>query len=231
MPRVLITGSNRGLGLEFVRQYLDRGWIVEACCRRPDKATVLYELQEKMPDALSIHRLDVGDNAAVDQLAEKLILYPVDVLINNAGIYRGSGLQPGQLNYDEWDDSFRINTMAPIKITEAFLPCLEAGNMRCVVNISSRMGSIADNTSGGSYAYRTSKAALNAAIKCMSIDLKDRGITIIALHPGWVATDMGGSSAPLRVPESVTKMLEVIGGLTIADTGRFLAFDGEELSW
>ena len=230
MPRMLVTGANRGLGLEFVKQYAADGWTVDACCRSPEKATALHEMQEAAPDTLKIHRLDVGDFDAVDRLSKELNGCPIELLINNAGIYRGARVSPADLDYEEWLDSFRVNTIAPIKMAEAFLPQLEAGAEHCVVNISSKMGSIADNTSGSSYPYRSSKAALNASVKSMSIDLKDKGV-IVAMHPGWVATDMGGANAPLSIPQSVASMRKVIGGLKIEDSGRFLAFDGEELPW
>jgi NAD(P)-dependent dehydrogenase (short-subunit alcohol dehydrogenase family) len=226
MPTVLITGSNRGLGLEFVRQYANEGWRVYACCRTPAKAS---ELSALASETVTIHALDVGDFGAIEALASELSGVALDVLINNAGVF-GDGSPLGSIDYEVFRKTLEINTLAPLRMTECFLPHVEAGSAKKIAHVTSRMGSIADNGSGGRYAYRSSKAALNMVNKSLSQDLGSRAITVV-LHPGWVATDMGGPGAPLQAPESVTGMKKVIAGLSAEDTGRFYNWDGGELPW
>ncbi|MGY6215981.1 SDR family oxidoreductase [Methylolobus aquaticus] len=231
MPTVLITGANRGLGLEFCRQYLESGWNVLACCRSPTAAIHLQEL-DPAQGQLSIHALDVSDFNAVDALAASLRGTAIDILLNNAGVYGDTRDRPfGRLDYARWAEVLRINTLAPVKLAEALLPNLKAGQRKLVIAVSSLMGSIADNGSGGSPLYRSSKAALNAAMKSLSIDLKASGIGVLILHPGWVRTDMGGREAPTLPPESVAGMRRIIDGYTPAQSGRFLDFRGRELPW
>lgn len=167
MSQILVTGANRGLGLEFVRQFLNRGDHVIATCRNPDTADQLHDLQNLGP--LEIYRLDVGNQDQVNTLQKQLAHLPIDILINNAGIWRGSQL--GHISIDEWMESFRINSIAPIHIIQTFLPNLEAGKDKKVISITSKMGSIDDNTSGGSYIYRSSKTALNSAMQSVRHDL------------------------------------------------------------
>ncbi len=226
MPTLLITGSNRGLGLEFVRQYAAEGWRVYACCRSPASASALEALAS---DSVTIHDLDVGDFAAIEALARELGGVAIDLLINNAGVF-GDGSPLGSVNYEVFRKTLEINTLAPLRVTECFLPHLEAGSLKKIAHVTSRMGSIADNTSGGRYAYRSSKAALNMVNKSLSQDLGSRALTVV-LHPGWVATDMGGANAPLQAPESVAGMRKVIAGLSPEDTGRFFNYDGDLLPW
>jgi len=226
MPTLLITGSNRGLGLEFVRQYAAEGWRVYACCRTPASAS---ELEALASETVTVHALDVGDFGAIEALAQELKGVAIDVLINNAGVF-GDGSPLGKVNYEVFRKTLEINTLAPLRMTECFLPHLEAGSLKRIAHVTSRMGSITDNTSGGRYAYRSSKAALNMANKSLSQDLGSRATTVV-LHPGWVATDMGGPSAPLQAPESVTGMRKVIDGLSPEDTGRFYNWDGAILPW
>jgi len=231
MATVLITGANRGLGLEFCRQYAEDGWEVIACCRDPGLAKDLARLVECYP-AIQVEALDVGDFAQIDALATKLSGRGVDVLINNAGVYRDkSGEGFGYLDYQAWADSFRINAQAPVKMTEAFLPHLKAGNHKLLVAVSSLMGSMADNTSGGSMLYRTSKAALNAAMKTLAIDLGKHSIGVLTLHPGWVKTDMGGPNALIGVAESVAGMRAVIAGFSLSQSGCFVNYSGKSMPW
>jgi NAD(P)-dependent dehydrogenase (short-subunit alcohol dehydrogenase family) len=226
MPTVLITGASRGIGLEFVRQYAVEGWRVHAACRDPDKARDLKAIKGDV----RVHPLDVTDETQIGGLAKSLAGEPIDVLINNAGIYpvRDSF---GKTDVEAWMRTLRTNTIAPVCVAEAFIPHLEGGQRKMIVNITSRMGSIAENTSGGSYAYRSSKAALNMAAKSMSIDLRGRGITIVVFHPGWVQTDMGGSSAPVTPGNSVSGMRAKIASLTAADSGSFFSYDGHPIAW
>jgi len=224
---VLITGANRGIGLEFTRQYLADGWQVIACCRKPAAANELQVLSAQ--GQLIIEELDVVDFAQIDRLAEKLEGQAIDVLINNAGIYRGSAF--GTLDYTAWAESFKVNSMAPLKMAEAFVGHIAAGQLKKIATITSKMGSIDDNTSGGGYIYRSSKTAVNMVMKSLAIDLQPKGISAVTLHPGWVQTDMGGSNALIDTRQSVSGMREVIEKLTLANSGRFIAYDGKEIAW
>lgn len=230
MPTVLVTGANRGLGLEFCKQYGRDGWVVIACCRRPGEAEELMKLAQG--NSIAVEALDVGDFAQIDALAAKLNYTPIDILLNNAGIYtdtRENGF--GRVDYASWQQSFRVNTMAPLKIAEVFLPQLKLSQRKLIVNISSLMGSIADNNSGGSFFYRSSKAALNAVMKSLALDLAGQSIGVLTLHPGWVLTDMGGSNALITAEESVSKMRAVIEKFSINQSGCFIKFDGTMLPW
>lgn len=231
MPTVLVTGSNRGIGLEFCRQYAEAGWKVLACCRRPEQASDLHGLAIERA-SVSIHQLDLENFDQIDALAHALASEPIDVLINNAGVYGGSSRNVlGALDYDLWARVLKINAQAPVRMTEAFLPHVLRSQRKLVVAITSLMGSMGDNSSGGAIIYRTSKAALNAAMKSIAIDLKPRGVGVMILHPGWVKTDMGGANAPTSPAESVTGLRRVIDGFTPGDSGRFLDFRGRELPW
>ncbi len=227
MPTCLITGANKGLGLEFARQYAADGWKVIATCRRPDVAEALTALQGN----IQIYPLDVTDFARIEQLARKLNGEAIDLLINNAGVYGPRVGTCKTVDYAVWCEVLRVNTMAPLKVSAAFLDHLARGDQRKIVTISSKMGSIADNTSGGVYIYRSSKAALNAAMKSLSIDLRDQEIIVVVLNPGWVRTEMGGPGATIDSNESVVGMRGVIDNLHIEDSGRFLHYDGTEIPW
>lgn len=232
MPTLLITGANRGLGLELVRQYGARDdHRIVACCRRPDAAPELAALAS---ERVSVHALEVTDPAQIGALVTATAGAPLDVLVNNAGVYGdrlGSGSGLGSIDYDAWATTFAVNAMSPLRMVEAFLPQLRAGQARKIVNITSRMGSIADNTSGGSYLYRSSKAALNMVNRSLSLDLAAEGFTCIVMHPGWVATDMGTAAAPLSAAESVAGMIAVIDRITTADNGAFINHDDTPIPW
>jgi len=231
MPTVLITGANRGIGLQFVRQYAEDGWQVHACSRHVD-AAALNRLADQYGQNIRLHQLDVSDRNQIDQLAKQLSDTAIDVLINNAGIYPGGNKQTfGTIDYSAWVNAFEINTMAPLKMAEALVENVAKSSEKKIVNITSKMGSIDDNTSGGYYLYRSSKTALNMVVKSLSLDLAPRGITTIVLHPGWVQTDMGGSNAPTPPDRSVAGMRRVIAGLSQNDSGRFYDFNGQEILW
>ncbi len=231
MKTVLVTGANRGIGLEFCRQYAEAGWKVLACCRNPAAADELAGLAAKFP-ALSVHALDVGDFRQIDALAARLPGEAIDVLLCNAGIYGDRDAQGfGALDYGRWHETLTVNTLAPVKLSEALLPQLERSEKKLIAAVTSLMGSIADNSSGRSIFYRSSKAALNAAMKTLSIDLQGRGLGVLVLHPGWVRTDMGGQEAPTSPADSVEGMRRVIDAFRREDSGRFLNFRGEELPW
>lgn len=232
MKTLLITGANRGIGLEFCKQYASEGWRVLACSRRPERSDALNTLAASHDKQITVHALDVGDHAQIDRLAQSLSDESLDLLINNAGIYTASPKRAfDNADYEAWMRAFLINTMAPLKMVQAFVPQIARSDQKTIVTISSKMGSIEENTSGGSYMYRSSKAAVNMVVKSLAIDLKSAGITSVALHPGWVKTDMGGTNALISATESVSGMRHVISCLTPADSGKFIAYDGKIVPW
>ncbi len=231
MSSILVTGANRGLGLEFCRQYAADGWQVFACCRNPAQAEALQALAGQY-GTIQVETLDVGDFASIDALSAKLADSRIDVLLNNAGVYPDNKTNGfGQIDYGKWSQAFVINTQAPVKMAEAFLPHLQRGTQKVIANVSSLMGSITDNTSGGSIFYRSSKAALNAAMKSLAIELTPQGIGVVTLHPGWVKTDMGGPNALIDTEESISGMRKVIAGFTLAQSGGFVKYDGTLMPW
>jgi NAD(P)-dependent dehydrogenase (short-subunit alcohol dehydrogenase family) len=223
---VLVTGAGRGIGLEFVRQYAAEGRTVLATVRDPDRAPAL----RAVAGAVSVLPLDVTDPAQVAALAASLDGRPIDLLINNAGVYGTASNQLGELDYLAWEQVLAVNTLGPVRVTEALLDCLRAGTGRKIVSVTSLMGSIGENT-GGSLYYRSSKAALNAAMKTLAIDLGGEDFCVAVIHPGWVRTDMGGANAPLDAPGSVAAMRRVIDRLTTKETGGFFNYDGARLPW
>ncbi len=176
------------------------------------------------------HKLDVTDGLKVASLARELAEEPLDILINNAGVY-GPRTGFGETDFQEWGPVLQINTVAPLRMVERFMGMLEKGERKTIVNISSRMGSIACNENGGSYIYRSSKAALNMVTKGLSVDLEAKGFTVISFHPGWVQTDMGGESADIPADASIAGMRKVIAGLSTEDNGKFFNYDGSEIPW
>ncbi|GKS70363.1 NAD(P)-dependent dehydrogenase, short-chain alcohol dehydrogenase family [Nitrosomonas sp. PY1] len=232
MPTVLVTGANRGIGLEFVRQYAQDGWHVIACCRNPTTATKLHYLNGQFPQYLKVYALNMIDLAQIEQLSETLSTEAIDLLINNAGVYSSEhGDAFGATDYAAWQYVFQVNSMAPLKMAEAFIQQIARSELKTIVTITSKMGSIADNRGGGSYIYRASKAAVNVVMKSLSIDLGVQQIKAVLLHPGWVKTDMGGANALISVEQSVTGMRDVIRNLTLQDSGKFYGFDGKIVPW
>ncbi len=232
MRTVLITGTNRGIGLEFVRQYAKDGWRVFACCRNPATAEALNRLAAQYPDQITVHPLDVTSHHQIEQLSQALSNQPIDLLINNAGVYPPEhGGAFGTTDYAAWPYAFAVNTMAPLKMAEAFIQQISRSQQKTIITITSKMGSIADNRGGGSYIYRSSKAAVNIVMKSLSIDLSSQQITAALLHPGWVRTDMGGPNGLITTEQSVTGMRHVISNLKFADSGNFYAFDGQIVPW
>ncbi len=231
MGTVLITGANRGLGLEFCRQYAQAGWDVVACCRDPDEARQLNALAEH-GWRVRVYKMDVTCHDEVDKLAQTLSPGPIDVVIANAGIYGDSRHRGfGKLDYDAWRGTLETNLLGVVKVAEAFAPHLKRGNKPLIVAVSSLMGSIADNDSGGSLLYRSSKAALNASMKSLAIDLESEGIGVLIFHPGWVRTDMGGPNALIDAATSVSGMIGQIGAFKLSETGSFLKYDGTRMPW
>ena len=227
MSTVLVTGANRGIGLEFVRQYLADGWRVLATCRNPRAAKDLATLRGD----IQVHALDVTDHSAIEDLGATLKREAIDVLINNAGVYgpRSSALR--NVDYLGWVEVFQINTMAALKVSETFLDHVARSDLKRIVALTSKMGSIADNRSGGSYIYRSSKAALNAVMKSLAVDLAPRGILVGILHPGWVRTDMGGPGALIDAEVSVSGMRKVISSFRPDTSGSFFNYDGSPIPW
>ena len=226
-PTVLITGANRGIGLELARQYTAAAWRVIATCRNP---VGLGELA-RLPGAIEVHGLEVTDAAQTTALARELDGTAIDVLINNAGIYGPKKYNLDEVDEEAWGQTLRINVMAPLRISTAFTPHVAASAQRKIVTVTSKMGSIGDNASGGSYIYRSSKSAVNAVMRSLSHELYDQGIIVALLHPGWVKTDMGGPNALISLEQSVTGMRRVIANLDREQSGSFLNYDGTEIPW
>jgi len=226
--QVLITGANRGIGLEFCKQYASDGWNVIACCRKPTDATELSKLALQYNN-LQIVSLDVSDFAQIDALALQLKDENIDVLINSAGVYARGKF--GDIDYDEWAMSFKINSMALLKMAEAFVQHVAKSQLKKMAVLTSKMGSIDDNTSGESYIYRSSKTAVNMVMKNLSIDLKPFNISVVTLHPGWVQTDMGGPNGLISVQKSVTGLCRVIDDLSLEKTGQFVDYEGKTINW
>jgi NAD(P)-dependent dehydrogenase (short-subunit alcohol dehydrogenase family) len=241
LSALFITGANRGIGFEFARQYAADGWDVIACCRKPEKADTLQALAHTNP-AVRIEKLDVTDDENSAALAEKLKDTPIDLLINAAGIFSGAGPGINAMSGDEsqvfgsvdsaaWAKVLRTNAIAPVMIAQAFLKNLIKGKGRKLIMISSHMGSIADMHREDDIAYRTSKTALNAAMKSISLSLRGERIVVASFHPGWVKTDMGGIGASLTPEFSVTHMRRLIANLTSENSGQFINYDGKILPW
>ena len=227
---VLVTGANRGIGLEFTRQLLERGDRVTATCRHPGRASALNALAAEHPGRLHVLPLDVADAKSHAELVRELPLVggDVDLLINNAGVLH-SGERFGHLTAENFEDSFRTNAVGPLLLTQALAPHLTAGAK--VVNLSSVLGSVASVDGFHTPSYAVSKAALNMVTALLAQALVERAVTVLAFHPGWVMTDMGGSGANVAAPESVAAMLRVIDAATHADSGHFLDRNGKRMPW
>lgn len=227
---ILVTGAARGLGLEFCRQLAASGDHVIACPRTAEVPD-LERLAEEHRDRIRIVPMDVADPASVAGAVLSIGDAGIDLLIGNAGVFPSGGSIESGFDEDAMKHAFDVNAVAPLKVAEALLPALRRGAGKKIAHITSLMGSMGDNTSGGSYAYRISKAALNMATRNLAHELAADRFVVLALHPGWVQTRMGGAGAPLDAETSVRGMLEVIDRAGPGDTGRFLAFDGKELPW
>ena len=227
---ILITGTNRGIGLEFVKHYLKNNEKVIATCRNKNSAKDLLELKNTTSN-LSLVELDVSNPNSINEFASKITDQPIDTFINNAGVFGPRNNEFGNFNAKEWLDVFNINTIAPLLITQKILKNLRLGKNKKLVFISSKVGSIEENTGGGMYIYRSSKTALNQIIKSLSIDFKDENFIATALHPGWVQTDMGGPNALIDTKTSVKGMAEVIDSLLLKNSGRFYNYDGSSIPW
>ena len=231
MPSALITGANRGLGLEFARQYLAHGWQVYAACRNPASASELRRLADDSNNRLRILAMDVTDLASIQAAAAELDRQEIDLLINNAGIIGPRGQTIGNIDYEAWAEVFAVNTMGSMRVSEAFVEHVARSDRKLVVTLTSGMGSIGDNTSGGSVVYRRSKAAVNMAMRSLAVDLAPRGITCVVVNPGWVRTDMGGPGARLEPVDSVNALRRLIATLGPEQSGKFFNHTGREYPW
>jgi len=224
---ILVTGANRGIGLEITRALLDDGHRVLAACREPNKATALAGLSTG--HRLDLLTLDVGDAASVATLPRALAGLTIDALVNNAGRMRRESGVDG-IDHDDWARTFAINSQAPLRVATALKPNLLAATNARVMTISSRMGSIALATTG-SIAYRSSKAAVNMTMRCLANEWADAEITVCVAHPGWVRSDMGGDDADLSTRESARDLVDLLQRLQPTDSGRFLNHDGSVIPW
>jgi NAD(P)-dependent dehydrogenase (short-subunit alcohol dehydrogenase family) len=227
---VLVTGANRGLGLEFVKQYAEEGATVFACCRDPGTSKALRRISDEAGGKVSLHGLDVTDGSEVAKFAESFGDEPIDLLINNAGIYGPEKQSAAHMDFEGWAKTFAVNTMAPLRVAQAFHRNLKKGKAKKLVTITSGMGCTAQH--GGDYfAYRSSKAAVNNVMHGLAVAWKGDGIIVTLIHPGWVKTDMGGKNAALEPHQSIEGMRKVIAKLSAADSGKFLDYSGKELPW
>jgi len=222
---VLITGTSRGIGLELARLYAADGWRVLACCRAPEQARALSGHD------VELHRLDVADQSTIDALKANIGDTAIDLLINNAGVGGGDHQSFGDIDYAAWEQTLITNTFGPYRMVEAFVDNVTVSAGKTIVNISSLMGSITEYDEGDDYIYRSSKTALNMVMHNLSVDLKARSITVLAFHPGWVRTDMGGPEAPVAPEESAAALRQSIAAATFKDTGSFLNYDAAPLPW
>ena len=228
--RWIVTGANRGIGLEFARQLVRRGDTVEASARAPETASDLRALSEGSKGLVRVHTCDVVDGESVEAFGRAVGPGPVDVLINNAGVM-GSMTSIADLDFADLAATFNANALGALRVTRVFLDRILESQPKRIVSVTSGMGSITDNGSGGAYGYRMSKAALNMANKSLSVDLAAKKAVCVVVNPGWVKTDMGGSGASLSVEDSVKKMLSLIDALGPEDTGRFLNVSGADYSY
>ena len=224
MTTIMITGANRGLGLEFARQFYNEEYRVIATCRNPKDANKLNAIGD-----IDVHSLDVTEDESVAILADKLRGENIDILINNAGVI-GQRDGFGKLDYDIWAETMDTNVFGPMRVAEAFRDNVMNSEKKQMIFITSRMGSITEAVPNA-YVYRSSKAALNMAVKCLSAELEEKGLIAVLFHPGHVQTDMGGQAAPVTPQKSIEGMKNQIVALTRDDNGRFLSYDGHQIPW
>ena len=228
METVVITGANRGIGLELTRVFLSKDFHVIASCRRPDQASELQALAESKE--LEIHELDVTDASSISAFSSALSDITVDMLINNAGVFGGERQSLNSMDYDIWLETFNVNTIAPFHVTIALKNNLKKAERPRVVTLSSQMGSLS-RKSTDYYAYRSSKAALNKVMQVMALELKEDNIIVCPVHPGWVRTDMGGAEADITAQESASGLYQLIDSLTMEQSGRFWTWQRDEHPW
>jgi len=234
MSTVLITGANRGLGLEFARQYAADGWEVIATSRNPDKGEELQQLQKKNNN-VSLQALDVTSGKSVEALARAAGGRAIDLLILNSAIYARKGTKIGEIDFDAWREALETNLVGAVRVAEALLENVAASKRKQIAAISTGMGSMQALQStigfGAAYQYRTSKAALNMAMSILAKEMEPRGISVVIFDPGWVQTDMGGANAALTPQESIGGMRTVLAGDPMLLTGKFVGYDGRPRPW
>ncbi|OEF09351.1 SDR family oxidoreductase [Vibrio genomosp. F10] len=228
MSAIFITGANRGIGLSLTQQYLEGNHKVYATYRDANSAQELLSFADHNTNLTCI-QLELTDYQAVSKLPSKI--QPIDILISNAGYYGPKGYGLGNTDVEEWRRVFEINTIAPLKLVETLLPMFKNSDVKKIACLSSKVGSMAENTSGGGYLYRSSKAALNSVVKSLSNDLTLDGFTVLALHPGWVQTEMGGPNALIDTGTSASGLINVIESSNTKVSGHFFNFDGSEIDW
>ena len=231
IKKILVTGANRGLGLGLVKKFLRNNEKVICTTRNISKSKELILCKEKYNDNLEICELDLLDKDSPNILSNFLGDETIDLFINNAGVIGHSAQHFKSVSLNHWLDVLKVNLIAPLLITQSIIKNIEKSSERKIYFISSKVGSIEDNKSGGMYIYRSSKTALNQVVKSLSIDLKPLGISVISLHPGWVRTEMGGPNALISVEESVNGMVDVISNTSIINSGQFINYDGTRLPW
>lgn len=227
--RVIVTGATRGIGLELCRQLAGRGDQVVAGARRPEPASELHRIAGEAAGRLSVLPLDVASDDSV-RAFETLLTHPVDVLINNAGVVGQMGAFP-ELDFSDMQATHGTNALGPLRVTRAALAALRQGDAKKIVNVSTGMASLADNTSGGAWGYRMAKAALNMATRNLALALGKEGFVCVAVNPGWVKTDMGGAGATMAVEESAARILRIVDALDATKNGKFLNHDGNPFPW
>lgn len=228
--QVLITGANRGIGLEHVRFFASQGVNVFATVRNPQDAHELKVLQSTLPGTIKIYAYDAISNQSNIILKDLIGNVPIDLLLANAGDF-GTDTVLANMNTDDFFTQVQVNALGPLKLAETFVDNIALSNAKIIAFQSSIMGSTSLNEGGGFYSYRASKAMLNMFVKNLSIDLKHRNITVIALHPGWVKTRMGGPDAALRVEDSVAGQQKIFETINLENTGTFINYDGQQLAW
>jgi len=231
METVLITGANRGIGFELVRQYLKKPSRVIATSRTPESSPALTELKKSNPDTLQILPLEVTDERSVQSVAESLRGTTIDVLINNAGVSGGKQQDIRSMDYSWWAHTLAVNTIAPFRVTVAMLDNLRRSRNPRIITLSSQLGSMLRATTTGFYAYRSSKAAVNKVMQGLAVDLRSENMIVCPVHPGWVQTEMGGANADISPQESASGLIRLIDRLELSDSGRFLKWNGEEHPW
>lgn len=228
METILITGANRGIGLQLCKHFLDAGWNVIASCRDPSSAHALTALAS---EHLRIFPLEVSDPVSIANLVAELKDQAIDVLINNAGIIGGDHQSLTDMDYEAWLHAFKVNTMAPLRIAAAVLPLLKLSRHPRIVSISSQMGAFGLDMGPGRIIYSSSKTALSKVMQLLAKELQPDNIIVCPVHPGWVQTDMGGANAAISVEECATDLYKLICGLQMQHSGRFWSWDGTEHVW
>lgn len=230
MKTIIVTGANRGIGLELVKQYCNRNYQVIGTYRDETTSGELISMSRNL-DNLKVYLLDVSSDQSLKDFSSKLGETPVDIFINNAGVYGPPDSSFSNVDEKNWIPVFQINAIAPLLLTQLIIENLRNGSQKKLIYITSKMGSIDDNKSGGAYIYRSSKTALNSVVKSISVDLAKDDMKVALLHPGWVRTDMGGPNGLIDTTASVSGMTQVIDSLSQSDSGCFFNYDGSKIPW